>query len=132
MPEPRATIRRAVSSLRMHPAAAQVPAMSEAEFAALCADIAKHGIEQPLEITRNGLVLDGRHRLRAARELGIARVSATVVDPDDPVAYVLRSAVQRRHLSASQKAALALNLALYQDERDRARKRQRANLKHSE
>ena len=107
--------------------------MSEAEFAAFSADVAKRGILQPLEITAAGVVLDGRHRLRAAHELGKQTVPVQVVAPADPVEHMLRAALQRRHLGASQKAALALELEICQQERTRADRRRRANLKqHTE
>jgi len=124
---------RAVSALQLHPQSQRVPAMSEAEFAAFSADVAKRGILQPLEITAAGVVLDGRHRLRAAHELGKQTVPVQVVAPADPVEHMLRAALQRRHLGASQKAALALELDICQQERTRADRRRRANLKqHTE
>ena len=45
--------------------------MSVAEFEALLADIVRRGILTPLAITRDGVVLDGRHRLQIAVELGL-------------------------------------------------------------
>jgi len=103
--------------------------MSKAEFAAFSADVAKRGILQPLEITSAGVVLDGRHRLRAACEHGITSLPVRVVAPADPVEHMLRAALQRRHLSASQKAALALELDICQQQRSQADRRRRANLK---
>ena len=101
---------RAVAGLREHPAALLVPVMTAAEFAAFKADIASHGIEQPLEITEDGVVLDGRHRLQAAREFDLKTVPVRVLNPTHPATYMVRVALQRRQLSASQRAALALDL----------------------
>ena len=129
----RTVAERMVRTLRVHPQSELVPAMSEAEFAAFTADVAKRGILQPLEITGAGVVLDGRHRLRVARELGIKNLPVRIVAPADPVEHMLRAALQRRHLSASQKAALALELDICQQERTQADRRRRANLKqHTE
>lgn len=101
---------RPTRTLRLHEQAQLVPSMSPSEFAAFLADVAANGIEQPLAITADAVVLDGRHRLHAARELGLERVPVRVVAPPDPVGFMLRSALQRRQLSASQRAALALDL----------------------
>ena len=122
---------RPISRLREHPRAKLVPAMSAAEFAAFCTDIRRHGVQLPLEITAAGVVLDGRHRLRAARAVGQRTVPVQVIAPADPIDHMLRAALQRRHLSQSQKAALALELDLYHAEHARAERRQRANLRQN-
>jgi N6-adenosine-specific RNA methylase IME4 len=105
--------------------------MSADEYAPFLADIAERGILTPLEVTEAGVVLDGRARLRAARELGFGRVPTRVVEPEDEAEHMLRSALRRRHLSASQKAALALELADCQLVREQADKRRRANLRQA-
>jgi len=107
--------RRAVTEVRLHPQALVVPAMSDLDWGAFLADVAANGIEQPLDVTPDGLVLDGRHRLRAATELGLADVPVRVVEPEDPVEYMVRSALQRRQLTQSQKAALAVKLLTLQN-----------------
>ena len=123
----------AVSKLRPHRECDRVPAMRDQEFAAFRADVSNRGILEPLDVTATGVVLDGRHRLRAACELGIVSVPVRVIKPDDPVAHMLCAALQRRHLSQSQKAAVALELDLCQQERARADRRRHANLRqHTE
>jgi ParB-like chromosome segregation protein Spo0J len=117
--------------LRPHRAAELVPAMSEAEFASLRADLAQRGILTPLEVTCDGVVLDGRARLQAARELGLEDVPVLVVAPEDEVGHMIRAALQRRQLSASQKAALVLELHSYADMSAEGKKRSRANLRQS-
>ena len=92
-----------------------------------------HGVLQPLEMTPAGVVLDGRHRLRAARELGVRKLPVRVVAPDDEEAYIVTVAVSRRHLNAGQRAAIVVSLQRFHEERAQARQRQRANLKqHTE
>lgn len=124
---------RPVGKLREHPLAALVPEMSEEEFLLLCADAGERGILDPVRITAAGVVLDGRHRLRAARELGLRTVPVrvVVVEGADETAYMVRAAALRRQLSSSQKAAMAVELADYERERERGRARQRANLRNS-
>jgi N6-adenosine-specific RNA methylase IME4 len=105
--------------------------MQAIEWRAFLADVNERGVVTPLEITSEGVVLDGRHRLRAARELGLASVPVRVVEPEDDVSYMLRAALSRRQLTASQKAALALDLDDHQKLWESARERQLANLRRN-
>jgi N6-adenosine-specific RNA methylase IME4/ParB-like chromosome segregation protein Spo0J len=119
--------------LRPHPEASLIPSLTAAEYRALVADVEGRGIVTPLAITRARVVVDGHQRLRAAYELGLDRLPVRVVAPGDEVVYMLLAAIRRRHLTASQKAALALELASYEELRAQARVRQRQNLaQHAE
>ena len=51
--------------LQPHESLARVPEMPPKEYTAFRADIEARGIQVPLEITADGTLLDGRHRLRA-------------------------------------------------------------------
>src|SRR5262249_44720623 len=82
-------------------------------YAGFLADVQARGVKVPLElIPGTQTVIDGRTRLRAAREAGLK--SVPVVDADlngeGPTVYMLRAAVSRRHLSSSQRAALAVEI----------------------
>ena len=120
---------RPVVELQPHPKAAEVPPLSEGDYRALREDIDSRGVLAPIEVTAGGVVLDGRARLRAARELGHETVEVKVVTPRDEREHILRAALQRRHLDASQRAALALKLVPFEDLRAQARERQQANLR---
>jgi N6-adenosine-specific RNA methylase IME4 len=122
---------RSPGSLRGHPEAAWVPSMTVDEARALEVDIAERGIQVALEITEAGVVLDGRHRHRVAVALGLEEVPVRVVDPPDEVEYMLLAAFQRRHLTASQRAALVLELDEYRQSRDEAATRKQANLRNN-
>lgn len=88
-----------------------MPVMSPDEHDALVLDIeAAHTVEVPLDILADGTILDGRHRWQAASTLGIERLPVRVIDPPDPVAYMVRMAVVRRHLTKAQKQALNARL----------------------
>jgi N6-adenosine-specific RNA methylase IME4 len=114
--------------LQPHESLTRVPQMPPEEYAAFRADIESRGIQVPLEITADGTLLDGRHRLRAASELGIEQLPVRIVAPDDPAEHVLLAALQRRHLTASQRAALALELDDYRQAKAKAQQNRLANL----
>jgi len=118
---------RAVASLRSHEHA-QLPPLDQRTQTALREDIRKRGIVEPLEITPNGTVLNGRERLAAAKHLGLKEIPVRVISPDDEVEHIILAALQRRHLSASQRAALALELDRYRELQQTAQIRQRQNL----
>ena len=83
--------------------------MSDAEFAALKADIGQYGQREPVWLYE-GKVIDGRDRARACEELGKA-VRTEVYDGFDPVAFVISLNLHRRHLSESQRAMVAAKIA---------------------
>jgi len=122
---------RPVASLCPHPAGGLVPELDAAGYRDLYADIAVRGVQVPLEVTAAGTVLDGRARLRAAVELGLAEVAVRVLAPPDEVEFMVWAALHRRHLSASQRAAVAVDLDMYRHAAKRGEKRQRANLTQS-
>lgn len=68
----------------------------------------------------NDKVLDGRRRLRACRIAGI-EPDVIVVEPKDPVAYVLSLNLHRRHLSTSQKSIVAAKARGIHDKAAKAR-----------
>jgi N6-adenosine-specific RNA methylase IME4/ParB-like chromosome segregation protein Spo0J len=120
--------RRQPQKLATHPQAERIPVMASREYEAFRADIAARGVQVPLEITAEGVVLDGRQRLCAALELGQEAVPVRVIEPEDELDYMYRAAIFRRELTASQRAALVVDRSEYLRLEAEARKRQRANL----
>ena len=85
-------------------------ASSEAPFIAALAT--KPARREPILLDRDGLILDGRNRERACRELGI-RPRTRVWHPrtgESVLALVISLNIRRRHLDATQKALLAYRL----------------------
>ncbi len=79
-----------------HPAAELFPFMSDEELGELAADIRAHGLLEPI-VLLDGLVLDGRNRLRACEAAG---VEPRFVDWDgtgDPAVWVISKNLKRRH-----------------------------------
>jgi N6-adenosine-specific RNA methylase IME4/ParB-like chromosome segregation protein Spo0J len=101
------------TSLVLHPSAAVVPEASPNEYQALLEDIRRDGVQEPLRVLGN-TVLDGRHRLRAALEAGLASVpvvDAVLSRGETAEAYLLRTALHRRNLSDDQRAIMAARAA---------------------
>ena len=103
---------------KYHPAALLLPEMTEQEYRELIEDIREHGQREPISEDRDGLVLDGRHRLRACQELGIEPRIIRHAPPLEcheleawKVAFVISRNLHRRHLTVQQRAAIAAELA---------------------
>jgi ParB-like chromosome segregation protein Spo0J len=91
--------------LKAHPYAQLLPPMTAAELEALAADIAEHGLRQPV-VLYDGQVLDGRHRLLACERAGV-EPTFTEYDGDDPLGFVLSANITRRNLNPAQRAVVA-------------------------
>lgn len=57
--------------MEIHPIADEQPLLSVADYESMKEDIRENGLLVPIVPDENGLLLDGRHRLRACKELGI-------------------------------------------------------------
>lgn len=120
--------------LDLHPDAGLVPEMAPDEWEPFLEDVRRRGIVEPLHVIYTGeryQVVDGRHRLRAAQELGFPRVPVVHIwmeEGETVVSYMLRAALLRRHLSDDQRAALAeeIRQALSRDARAEQLARARA------
>lgn len=98
------------SDLTIDPVAEFLPRVSEHELAQLSASIAAQGILQPIMLRRGtNAVIDGRHRLEVARNLGMDTVPCIAAEESD-FETALSVNMLRRHLTTSQRAALAVAL----------------------
>lgn len=89
----------------VHPAADPWPMMPEDELVELADSIRAVGLLEPLVLTPDGMLLDGRNRLDACVRAGVA--PTTIVYDGDPVAFVLARNAHRRHMSKGQRATAA-------------------------
>ena len=119
--------------MEFHPIANIFPMMGEEELGELADDIMENGLRQPI-VVYEGKILDGRNRQKAcdliglspylinesevrfAEEFGIKSCNQPLspyeeYQGDDPLGYVLSLNLHRRHLTASQRAALAAEIA---------------------
>lgn len=95
--------------LENHPLADLFPMMLDDELAGLKASIDEVGQEEPI-VLFDGKILDGRNRYKVCIELGL---EPETVDfwGDDPVDFIIRKNLHRRHLSTNQRAVLGAKLA---------------------
>ncbi len=99
-----------VPPLQVHPVANIFPMMSAQEYEGLKEDIRLHGQREHITVW-HGLLVDGRNRLRACKELGIEPEIGELMDETDPVQYALSQNLHRRHLSTAQRSMVGTKLA---------------------
>lgn len=112
---------RAYSSYEIHPAATLFPLMHGVPLGELAADIAENGLREPI-VRTDGLVLDGRNRLRACE---MAEVEPRFIEWDgagSPLSFVISRNLHRRHLNESQRAMVAARARELFEEEAAARK----------
>ncbi len=116
-----------MKTYKPHPAAQLFPMLNDHELDALAGDIAKNGQHDPIIITSENLVLDGRNRLEACRRAKVDPEMQMWDREDDgisPTAWVISKNLHRRHLAPSQAALVAVDaLPLFEKE---AKERQKA------
>ncbi len=110
-------------ALQAHTYSNVVPPMSGEEYHALKADIALHGLHEPI-VLYEGKILDGRHRYLACTELGIKPTFREWAGPGLAIDYVLSENLHRRHLDKSQRAAIAVEAQALREAERKARERQ--------
>lgn len=93
-----------------HPAAELFPLLNDAELKDLADDIKKNGLLEPI-VTYEGMLLDGRNRLRACELAGVSpRFLALDHERESAVSYVTSKNLYRRNLTPAQRASIASGL----------------------
>jgi ParB-like chromosome segregation protein Spo0J len=99
--------------------------LSDKEHARLVEDIRTHGVLQPIEITDDGMIIDGHERVRAARAIGLTEIPVRVRDDlADQTAIDYRHAeanLNRRQLDPLDRARLAVHLFQLENGRKKIR-----------
>lgn len=87
-----------------------VPEMTTTEYQDLVKSIKKHGVRQPIHVLSDRTILDGRHRVRACKEIGVKEVQAVVheLSNNEAIEFVVDTAIERRNLSKEQKVDIVL------------------------
>ena len=101
------------ADVEIHRLAELTPTMTELQFNTLVASIAEHGQQVPV-VTYRGKVIDGRHRIKAIRQLNIPTVLAVSEDSqmseEDIRIKILDVYENRRHQTPTQKAIMGYKL----------------------
>ena len=118
-----------MSDYAFHPIADLFPLIQDEEFEALCKDIKKNGLRQNIMIFE-GKILDGRNRFRACKAVGEELRTIEFLGTD-PYEYVTAQNLLRRHISPTQRALIAAEMAKMKhggDRKSEQTKNQVANL----
>ncbi len=86
------------------------PMMNDEEFKQLVASIRDHGLHHPI-VTFEGNILDGRNRFAACEKAGV-KPHFIEYDGSDPLGFVERTNLHRRHLNSDQQASVVAKLAV--------------------
>src|SRR5690625_4946475 len=124
----------ATSQLTEHSKQAEYsPPMNKKKWAEFVANIKDNGIRQPLTVTKGFRVIDGKHRLKAAKELGIESVRVIIEDIDESSipSYITDTKLQRDDLKRGQKAAIVIRL-FYEEERQKTKDREDSGVKNAD
>ncbi len=100
-----------------------IPALTAEEYAALRDDIAVRGVLVPIIVDQHGRLIDGHHRRRAARELGLdcPTVIRAVASDHEALDLAVTLNATRRHLSREQRRELIhAEIARRPEDSDRA------------
>ena len=99
-----------LTEVEIHELANLTPSMTEAEFKGLKLSIHENGQQMPIKLYR-GKCIDGRHRVKALRELGATEVlyenENSQLSLEDIRTKILTVYERRRHQTPTQKAILA-------------------------
>ena len=104
--------------LAVHKSLDIMPSWSEEDprFFALCDDIKENGVREPVKVMlppsprsdgKKAIVVDGRHRVRAAKRMGLLAVPCIVVPESEVAGIIIATLLHRRHYSKSALAYLA-------------------------
>jgi len=117
------------AELEFHPVADLFPLMEGEEFERLKEDIGANGLMHPIltgEWAHQTVIVDGRNRYRACRELGwkvseidqqewLYAIDTTQAEHTDLQTFVVSSNLHRRHLTDGQRSMIAAKIATWEN-----------------
>jgi hypothetical protein len=89
----------------VHPVANLFPMLPDDELQELADDIRANGLQHPIVLDKDGVLIDGRNRW-AACQMANVDPTFTTINGQDPVAYILSSNDARRHMNKGQRAMI--------------------------
>ena len=93
----------------LHPACKLFPLLGENELQELADDIKENGLQNAI-VLHDGKVLDGQNRLAACKLAGVEPRFVEWKGAGSPLNWAVSQNIMRRHLTASQRAVVALDL----------------------
>ena len=100
-----------------HPLAERFPLVREEELRAIAIDMREHGMQRPVVLDGEGRLVDGRNRLAAVvltghePKGGIRTETRAFASDAEVAAFVISANIERRHLTETQRALIAADLA---------------------
>ncbi|WP_203627582.1 ParB/RepB/Spo0J family partition protein [Lacticaseibacillus mingshuiensis] len=110
-----------------------VPEMTTDEWGKFLESCKKSGIRQPIDVRNDGVVLDGRHRYRAAKILNLTTISVIYhkLNQEQSIEFVRDTAIERRNLTAVQRVDIVLRSEeLVKGIEQKAKAKQISSLQH--
>jgi hypothetical protein len=104
-----------IGNYKVHPAASFFPLIEGEEFDALVMSIKTVGLMNPI-VLKDGMLIDGRNRLRAILELQSKHSSIKILtkelelDVKSISEYIFHTNIQRRHLTPDQMASIGYEI----------------------
>ena len=98
-----------MTELEFHPVASIFPLLAGDDFRALVEDIRENGQLEPIW-TYQGQIIDGRNRYMACRSLGNEAATREWGGNGSLLDFVVSMNLHRRHLTSSQRAAIAVDV----------------------
>lgn len=88
-----------------------IPEMTDKEYLDLKTSIDEEGIRHAIDINADNTILDGRHRVRACKSIGIKSIKYNRHDlsESEAIKFVRDTAIERRHLTKEQRLNIVLN-----------------------
>lgn len=92
---------------KVHPSADRYPLMPEDELQELADDIAENGLQEPIVVGKNNVLIDGRNRVLACKLAGVEVKEEVFEGTDDQViAFIHSRNDYRRHMKPWQRAGV--------------------------
>lgn len=98
-----------IQRFALHPACKLFPKLGETELNELADDIKQNGLQNSI-VLLDGKILDGRNRFAACKIADVQPRFEQWKGKGSPVEWVISQNLMRRHLTASQRAVVALDL----------------------
>lgn len=110
-----------------------VPEMTTDEWGKFLESCKKSGIRQPIDVRDDGVVLDGRHRYRAAKLLMLNTINVIYhkLNQEQSIEFVRDIAIERRNLTIAQRVDIVLRSEeLVKGIEQKAKAKQISSLQH--